>query len=436
MSQPFLQNGSPAVPSSPESERLESWKEIAAFFRREVRTVQLWEKHEGLPVHRQQHRKLGSIYALRGELDHWLHSRSVRSEARPLPRMDTTKLPTSAEDSLGAQPHRNQSGPTETDRDRRTLARYACKMGYHYWNTRSRRAIQKGHSYFLDAIDLDPKCAQAYAGLANVYISLSYNHMMPARQAAAKARKAAQRALELDSSSVVVRNAMVNVLTNCAWDWTAAERECRSLLDSGAINSRTIQLYASLLNTQGRYPEAIQLALRALRLEPASAVSNNQVSLSYFYGGDYDNALTYSKRALELTPKYTMGHALLGRIRAQRGEWGEALDAFAHVEENSDRAPFARALVAYAHAGAGDFTAAESILTELQQNQAEPWYPAYDVSGVYSILQRKEEALHNISRACESRDVKAIFVQHDPRFANLRGSSEFQKIASSHLGPN
>jgi hypothetical protein len=42
-------------------ERLDSWKEVASFFRREVRTVQLWEKSEGFPVRRQQHKKLGSV---------------------------------------------------------------------------------------------------------------------------------------------------------------------------------------------------------------------------------------------------------------------------------------------------------------------------------------------------------------------------------------
>lgn len=46
-----------------EMNRLDSWKEIANFFKREVRTVQLWEQHELLPVHRHQHRKLGTVYA-------------------------------------------------------------------------------------------------------------------------------------------------------------------------------------------------------------------------------------------------------------------------------------------------------------------------------------------------------------------------------------
>lgn len=52
-------------------DRLDSWKEIAVYLRRSVRTVMRWEKEEGLPVHRHQHSKQGSVYAFREELDEW-----------------------------------------------------------------------------------------------------------------------------------------------------------------------------------------------------------------------------------------------------------------------------------------------------------------------------------------------------------------------------
>ena len=59
--------------SSSAPDRLDSWKEIACYLRREVRTVQLWEKNEGLPVHRHFHKSLGSVFAFRSEIERWKH---------------------------------------------------------------------------------------------------------------------------------------------------------------------------------------------------------------------------------------------------------------------------------------------------------------------------------------------------------------------------
>src|SRR5215203_7012938 len=56
-------------------DRLDSWKEIAGYLNRSVRTLYRWEKEEGLPVHRHQHKELGSVFAYKGELDAWLNAR-------------------------------------------------------------------------------------------------------------------------------------------------------------------------------------------------------------------------------------------------------------------------------------------------------------------------------------------------------------------------
>ena len=59
--------------------RLLSWKEIAAYLKRDIRTAQRWEKLEGLPVHRHQHDERGTAYAYSGEIDRWLEARTLRS---------------------------------------------------------------------------------------------------------------------------------------------------------------------------------------------------------------------------------------------------------------------------------------------------------------------------------------------------------------------
>src|SRR5262245_38926029 len=55
--------------------RLDSWKEIGAYLKRDVTTVRRWEKREGLPVHRHLHDRRDSVYAYRHEIDEWWRNR-------------------------------------------------------------------------------------------------------------------------------------------------------------------------------------------------------------------------------------------------------------------------------------------------------------------------------------------------------------------------
>ena len=67
-------------PKPPVRERLESWKDIANYLNRGVRTVQRWESEEGLPVHRHTHDKLGTVYSYKAELDAWWENGRPRLE--------------------------------------------------------------------------------------------------------------------------------------------------------------------------------------------------------------------------------------------------------------------------------------------------------------------------------------------------------------------
>ena len=71
-------------PARTSDDRLDSWKEIAAYLKRDVTTVRRWEKREDMPVHRHVHDKLGSVYAFRSELDAWTLSRNPPSASEDI----------------------------------------------------------------------------------------------------------------------------------------------------------------------------------------------------------------------------------------------------------------------------------------------------------------------------------------------------------------
>jgi len=71
---------------------LHSWKEIASYLHREVRTVQRWERYEGLPVHRHDHRKAATIFAYKHEVDDWQQCRSNCREVGTPKQMASIKV--------------------------------------------------------------------------------------------------------------------------------------------------------------------------------------------------------------------------------------------------------------------------------------------------------------------------------------------------------
>jgi len=57
------------------SATLDSWKDIATYLGRGVRTVQRWESDLGLPVHRIGQGNRSPVFAFTADLDFWLHAR-------------------------------------------------------------------------------------------------------------------------------------------------------------------------------------------------------------------------------------------------------------------------------------------------------------------------------------------------------------------------
>src|SRR5580658_2483152 len=64
-------------------DRLDSWKKIASYLKRDVSTVQRWERREAMPVHRHLHDKQGSVFAYRSALDGWWSSRRMQLAPGP-----------------------------------------------------------------------------------------------------------------------------------------------------------------------------------------------------------------------------------------------------------------------------------------------------------------------------------------------------------------
>jgi TolB-like protein/Tfp pilus assembly protein PilF len=96
----------PELSDKPSEPSLDSWKEIAAYVKRDVTTAQRWEKREDMPIHRHVHDKRGSVYAFRSELDAWLQGRALRLEKEE--KEDLAEVPVDAKADAGPRTTRTR----------------------------------------------------------------------------------------------------------------------------------------------------------------------------------------------------------------------------------------------------------------------------------------------------------------------------------------
>ena len=102
--------------------RLDSWKKIASYLKRDVSTAQRWERREGMPVHCHLHDKLGSVFAFRSELGAWWESRGARL---------TQEAPAETEQLAQALPKVDDASRTHGGPERGKLCRRACRCLQH-----------------------------------------------------------------------------------------------------------------------------------------------------------------------------------------------------------------------------------------------------------------------------------------------------------------
>jgi eukaryotic-like serine/threonine-protein kinase len=239
-------------------------------------------------------------------------------------------------------------------------------------------AIRQGIALMQRALELDPTYGLAWAGLADSYSLLGYYGLMPAQSAATDARDAAVKALELapDLGEAHSARAMVSLLFD--WDFDAAERGfLRALeLNPASIQGAGWYYEFDLGFACNRWTEAIEGLIRLQQREPLSSYVASILSIANACGGDADEALRWSARALELEPDSHLSLWTRMLAWAAKHEWKKAIDAGEVVMSSWGRPSLAMIGFAVAHVEAGDVDGARALYDEMRsRSRREPFTP-------------------------------------------------------------
>jgi TolB-like protein/DNA-binding winged helix-turn-helix (wHTH) protein/Flp pilus assembly protein TadD len=300
--------------------------------------------------------------------------------------------------------------------------------GRYFWNKRTADGLKVALAYFNQAIDEDPKYAQAYSGLADTYALLGdwqYAAMTP-REALPKAKAAAIKALELDSALGEAHNSLAFCLDGFDWDFDSAGKEFLRALELNPGYATAHHWYAWHLALLHRLDEAIAEMKKAENLDPLSLVINADLAELLALAHSYDQSILQSRKTIEMDPNFGLAHNHLAQAYLQKKMNDEAVAELRKAVQLSGGSPTCLANLARAYVASGKVSEAEKLLSDLKNRSTPGQSLASEIAVIYVALGDTNQAITWLNKGYQERFNPGVLlrpgfdaIRSDPRFEDL-----------------
>jgi tetratricopeptide (TPR) repeat protein len=299
-----------------------------------------------------------------------------------------------------------------------------------HWNKRTEAGLENAVVLYRRAIEREPAYAAAYTGLAESYAMLGYFGFESGEAMFPKARAAALRALELDSTQGGAYAALGQVLS---WEhvWAKAEQAYRRGLEFSPSDPTVHQWYGLLLAYLGRAHEAAVHTGHASRLDPLSVQINNMYGMMLYYDGDLAGSLKQYERTVNAEPDSAWvrenpwvlsNYARVAAVAGQHAQAFRLIELALQVVPTHPR-PLLDLAAIYATIGEPD--RARAVFA-----RADTTHPHYAIHRAQLHVQIGEldEAFAWFDRVHEWALPSLVGLNNDPHYAPLRADPRFTTI--------
>jgi TolB-like protein/DNA-binding winged helix-turn-helix (wHTH) protein/Flp pilus assembly protein TadD len=302
--------------------------------------------------------------------------------------------------------------------------------GRFFWNKRTSDGLQAALAYFNQAIEEDPTYAQGYSGLADTYALLGdwQYAVMTAKEALPKAKAAAVKALDLDSTLGEAHNSLAFCLDGFDWDLESGGKEFRRAIELNPGYATAHHWYAWHLALLRRYDEAIAEMKKAQNLDPLSLIIDADLAELLALAHSYDESIIQSRKAIEMDPNFALAHNQLAQAYLQKQMNEDAVAELQKAVQLSGGSPTCIANLARAYVASGKRNEAEKLLRDLKNRSTPGYSHASEIAAIYASLGDTDQAMSWLQKGYEERFNPGVLLR--PGFDSLRSDPRFQDLAS------
>lgn len=282
---------------------------------------------------------------------------------------------------------------------------------------------------FGEAIDRDPLCARAWAGISFAWRSLAMTADADPHAAFAQARAAVDMALAIDPASAEAHASKGVIEFWHEWDWAAAEASLRRAIELDGNLAEAHYALAHLLNNLERHDEAGPHARNATLLDPMSPLINTIVASFFINSGNHAEAAQRLERVLVLHPDFWLALYMRSDLALARGDVAGALADLQRADEACGSCSHVQAALVEAHQLAGDHEAAAQVLAAMHERAREGYFPATQLALAHEALGQRGHALDLLERGYAERDLYMSFLAVDKRWRGMYLEPRFLALA-------
>ena len=303
----------------------------------------------------------------------------------------------------------------------------AYLQGQFHWYKLTPPDLESALQYFELALAKDPNYAQAYVGIASVWVGRQQQGFVPRSEAAPKARAAAAKALELDSMLAEVHDILAGIRTWTDWDWAGGEAEYRRAIELNPNLPGPRASLSHLLNILKRPEEAMTQIQRALELDPLNSLFRGHYAMDLMHARRYDDAIAVIRDTLKTSPNDLIALSTLRSAYHMKHMYTEALEAWkASYAARGDQA--AEEALARGFKEGGYSRALQRAAETLAARSRTAYVPAWQIGTLYTRAGMKDEALEWLEKAYQAHDPNMPYISVDPIFDILRDDPRFKEL--------